>query len=122
MAEQRRRFLRRRQAYFSFVIADITATAWNRSIELGLRRGRLVTTSDIQISTPDISPEDNTDLANAAEQITKAMGQLHTIMAPSETLRRLTLRIILKFSGETITAEEFESVVTPEPLTQKGAS
>lgn len=117
MAEQRRRFLRRRQAYFSFIIADIAMQAWNRSIQLGLQRGKQVTIDKLQITTPDISPEDNQQLSSAASNITKAMTELHAVMAPSETLRRLTMSIILKFAGESITQEELDAIVTPEPFT-----
>lgn len=118
MGEQRRRFLGRRQAYFGWMLADLAATAWNRAIEAGLRKGDPITPADIIITRPDIAPEDNRQLASAAAQITNALRDLQELMGPSETFRRVALRIILKFAGEAITNEEFEAIVKPEPMAE----
>jgi len=49
LGEQRRRFLRRRQAYFGWMLADVAVHAWNRAVLLGLRRGRVVSVADVEI-------------------------------------------------------------------------
>ena len=53
MAEQRRRFLRRRQAYLVHILTTLTLLAWQRSAP---KRVRTVTAADITAVTPDISP------------------------------------------------------------------
>lgn len=118
MGEQRRRFLGRRQAYFGWMLADLVATAWNRAIEAGLRQGGPISPADITLSLPDIAPEDNRQLASAASGITNALKDLQELMGPSEAFRRMALRLILKFAGESITHEEFEAIVNPEPMAE----
>ena len=116
MGELRRRFLRQRQAYFAFIIQDIALTAWNRAVEAGLRRGKPATLQQIHVTSPDVSPEDNEDLARAATAISTAMTMLNQTMAPSEELRRLTLNLVLKFAGESLPEDRFDAIVTPQPF------
>ncbi|MCZ7568963.1 MAG: hypothetical protein M5U01_10305 [Ardenticatenaceae bacterium] len=115
MGEQRRRFLRRRQAYFSFALADLAVQAWNRAITLGLRRGRLATLADVEVGAPDISPEDNAQLAQAAREIGLALQQLRDLAGDSESFRRLAIRLILKFAGEGISEREFDALAGDRP-------
>ena len=110
LGEQRRRFLRRRQAYFGYILADIAVYAWNRRIELGFR-GRLITHADITVERPDIAPEDNQRLANAAHTITDALGTLQNMVGTSASLKRLSLKLLLKFAGESISEVEFDEIV-----------
>lgn len=115
MSEQRRRFLRRRQAYFSFILADLAVQAWNRAVALDLQRGRIVTPEIVEVQTPDVAPEDNVTLAEAAREMAGAMKDLRETLGPSEQFRRLVLKMVLKFAGETITEEQFEGIVSEEP-------
>ena len=103
MSEQRRRFLRRRQTYFGYVLSTLTIVAWNRAQEAGLLRGRTVTFSDVILDFPDISVQDYKELADAAQAITTSLAELRNIFAPSSAMKRMALRLYLKFAGETIT-------------------
>ncbi len=85
MAEQRRRFLRRRQAYLVYILTQVTLEAWQRCAAATAsapggegvgRKLRAVTAADIQAITPDISPEDNRDLAAAAQQSGRGAGAI----------------------------------------------
>ena len=111
MAEQRRRFLRRRQSYLGWLLADLVIVAWERyATTRGLSR-RAVTTADVTVDAPDISPEDNQALAGAAQALTSALLDLGTLTGESEALARLALRLFVKFTGETVSEQEFEAVV-----------
>lgn len=120
MGEQRRRFLRRRQAYFSFVLADLAVQAWNRAITLGLRRGRLATLADVEVGAPDISPEDNAQLAQAAREIGQALETLRDLAGDSEALHRLAVRLVLKFAGEGVSESEFEALASGTAASAEG--
>lgn len=111
MSEQRRRFLRRRQTYFGYVLSTLTVTAWNRAQEAGLVRGRAMTSLDVVLDFPDISVEDNSALADAAQAITTSLTGLQALFAPSEPMKRLALRLYLKFAGETIEDDDFEEII-----------
>lgn len=111
MSEQRRRFLRRRQTYFGFVLSTLTVVAWNRAQEAGLVRGRAVTNSDVIMDFPDISVQDNKELADAAQAITASLAELRNVFAPSSAMKRMALRLYLKFAGEAITEADFEEIV-----------
>lgn len=111
MGEQRRRFLRRRQNQFAFFLADMMVQAWNYTVDLGLRRGPYVSVADVEMDLPDIAPGDNQALALAAGGITDALVQLREITGESSALRRLAVRLLLKFAGETVSDTEFEELV-----------
>lgn len=120
MSEQRRRFLRRRQTYFGYVLSTLTIVAWNRAQEAGLVRGRPVTFSDVILDFPDISVQDNKELADAAQAITASLAELRNIFAPSSAMKRMALRLYLKFAGETITEQDFEEIVEAVNLVAGG--
>ena len=76
---------------------------------------RVVTDADIMAITPDISPEDNVDLATAAAQLTGALGQLAEITspdgAPGPAFRRTALRLFAKFAGEQLSDAEISAIL-----------
>jgi hypothetical protein len=109
MAEQRRRFLRRRQAYLVHILTTLTLTAWQRSAP---RRARTVTAADINAVTPDISPEDNAELAQAAMQLTSALNQLAALTGAGPAYRKVALRMFAKFAGETLTDQEIDLILS----------
>lgn len=111
LGEQRRRFLRRRQAHFGYILADVVLQAWNRAVALGLRRGRPATLAQIEVGVPDIAPEDNVELAGAADQITDAMNKLAEMVGDTPALRRVAARLVFKFAGEPVSEAEFEEIV-----------
>ncbi len=111
LGEQRRRFLRRRQAHFGYIVADVVLQAWNRAVALGLRQGKPATLAQIEVGVPDIAPEDNVELAGAADQITDAMNKLAEMVGNTPALRRVAARIVFKFAGEPVSDQEFEEIV-----------
>jgi len=120
MVEQRRRFLRRRQSFLGWLLADLTMVAWQRYAVAQGRRWRSVTVADLMVELPDISPEDNAVLAGAAAALTGSLVQLATLTGESEAFTRMALRLFTKFTGEVVKAQEFEEIVRKgrESLTQ----
>lgn len=114
MSEQRRRFLRRRQAYFGYVLMSLAVTAWNRAQSQGLVRGKPVSLADVVVDAPDVSVADNESLATAAAEITRSLAELKGMVGPSDALQRLTLRLFLKFAGETVEDADFDEIVAAE--------
>ncbi len=111
MGEQRRRFLRRRQQLFGAMLQDLALTSWNWGVELGVHRGRLLTGEDLEIVYPDLAPADNQSLALAARDVVGAVDQLAGITGESSELKRLALRLMLKFAGESVSEEDFNAIV-----------
>jgi len=111
MQEQKRRFLRRRQRYISYIICDLITHAYDRHTIATNARGRTVSMADLIVHAPDISPEDNRDLAGAAQALTGALSSMASIVGQSESYSRLALRLFAKFAGESLTSTEFESIV-----------
>ncbi|MCP4127916.1 MAG: hypothetical protein GY753_12750 [Gammaproteobacteria bacterium] len=100
MAEQRRRFLRQRQAYFSWMLSDLVMQGWNWGVRTGVRKGRRMTQNHLIMEVPDLAPADNEALASASKEIADAMAGLRDIVGDSDTLKELTARMVLKFAGE----------------------
>lgn len=112
MQEQKRRFLRRRQRYIAYILCDLIVQAYHRQQLLGTRHGRrVVSMADLIVHVPDISPEDNKDLAGAASQLASALVAVGGIVGTSEQFKRMALRFFTKFAGEQLSESEFESII-----------
>ncbi|KKN37805.1 hypothetical protein LCGC14_0759800 [marine sediment metagenome] len=127
MAEQRRRFLRRRQTYLADMLKDLIRQAWTQKAprtaaatgEPDSLRARpspehntdLATAADITAITPDISPEDNTDLATATASLTGALTELATLTGSGPAFRKVALRMFVKFAGETLTENQIDTIL-----------
>jgi len=111
MSEQRRRFLRRRQSYLTYILTELILLAWQRSMPTRTTHRRPITTTDLHAVVPDISPEDNTDLAQAAAQLTGALTQLAALTGAGPAYRKTALRMFAKFAGETLTESEIDSIL-----------
>jgi len=111
MGEQRRRFLRQRQQYFGFVVADVAVQAWNRAVVLGKVSGPVATLADVVVELPDIAPEDNSELAGAAKEMADALTGLTGLVGESQALKRAAVRLVMKFAGETVSEEELNEMV-----------
>ena len=112
MGEQKRRFLRRRQRYIVHMLSDLIIRAYARQGGLGTRRGKKrIGIDDIIVHAPDISPEDNAELASAAHNMATALGDITDLMGNGSAMRRLVLRLFVKFAGEQLSADEFERIV-----------
>jgi hypothetical protein len=110
MAEQRRRFLRRRQAYLVWLLSDLTLRAYERwrMVKPNSQRVRL---GDIVAVTPDISPEDNEALATAARSLTGSLQEMVAIVGGGATFRAMALRLFVKFVGESIDDQEAAAIL-----------
>jgi len=111
MTEMRRRFLRRRQAYLQWLLADVLVHAWRRYVAVRGIAARPVTPADIRVEMPDISVEDNKELATAAAQLASALTDLAQVTGKGPAFRRLALRWFVKFLGEQVTETEIETVL-----------
>jgi len=111
MAEQRSRFMRARQQYFGWCLASVALTAYNRAVRLGLVRGRPRVLSDVRINAPDISPSDNSDLGSGAAQVASALQSVAAQGVGGEAWRRLVVRTVLKFAGESVGEEELAAMI-----------
>jgi hypothetical protein len=116
MQEQRRRFLRRRQSYLVWMLSDLVLHAYQRYVTLTgptperSNTQRLPTHADIIVRAPDISPEDNKELAAAAAQLAQGLQTLSMITGESRAFRRLALRLFAKFAGESLSEPEFQEI------------
>lgn len=118
-AEQRRRFLRRRQTYFTYLLSDLILHAWRRYLTItsahttpnGLSHPT-VTPDDLTITVPDISPADNQALASAAASLAAALASLANTVGQGEAFRRVALRMFAKFAGEQLTNDEIQQILT----------
>ena len=112
MGEQRSRFMRARQQYFAWALATTALTAYNRAVRLGKGvswangPGQVRTLADIRIGVPDISPADNAELGTSAAQVAAALASVGQQGIGGKTWRRLVVRTVLKFAGETVGEEE----------------
>ncbi len=104
------RHLRRRQRHLQYMVIDICTVAYNRAYEVG--RGRTTPRPDaITVELPDISREDNSDLAGAAASLANAFSTLlNTTSHPSPTLRHRILTLIFRFAGEQLTPAELDEI------------
>jgi hypothetical protein len=114
MGEQRSRFMRARQQYFASALAGVALTAYNRAVRLGKVRGREATLADIRVSAPDISPADNSELGAGAQAIANALAQVSAQGVGGEKWRRLVVRTVLRFAGESLSEEELAEIVGAE--------
>jgi hypothetical protein len=70
-----------------------------------------VTVADSVAHAPDISPEDNGELAMAAASMAQALSTLVQVVGPGRALRSMVLRLFVKAAGEQLTATEFEEIM-----------
>lgn len=111
MGEQRRRFLRQRQMYFGWALADVVVQAFNWSVRLGLRRGRVVTAADVRVKLPDLAPSDNAMLAGASKGVAEAFQVLQGIVGDSPALRRMAVETMVKFAGESVDPAQVQEMI-----------
>jgi len=111
MAEQRARWMRARQQYFGFVLASVALTAYNRAVRVGKWSGQVRTLSDIRIAFPDISPADNAELGASAASVASALASVSGHGIGGERWRRLVVRTVLKFIGESVDEEELGKIL-----------
>lgn len=104
MQEPAERHLSRRQNYFVWLLQDLTYHAYVRAQQLRPQLWPELPTSDygalFQAATPDVSRADNLVLAQASNHLADAFDALQNHYPDSPTLRRLLLKLVLRFAGE----------------------
>jgi hypothetical protein len=105
------RHLRRRQLYTRYIVQDLAHNAYTRAALLAKVRAK-PNRSAIAITMTDLDRADNRDLASAAQTIAQALdiAARTTATAKSNTLRRLALRLILRFGGEHLDNETIDAI------------
>lgn len=125
-SEQRRRFLLQRQRYFIFIIASLIVTGFNRknnvSNDTGKRVYKSVTVSDVICKPPDISAEDNGSMASAVSSLVGALSQLKAQLGDTPEFRSMSLRLFVKYVGESMTQKEFDAILKGDPLADAEAA
>jgi len=113
MVDIRRRFLKRRQAYFAWMLVELTLRAYQRSrtVSTASRRDN-INHIDFIVDAPDISGEDNMALAAAAQDLTIALTSMQEIMGDSTELREVAMRLFAKFAEEEIARPIAEAIVS----------
>lgn len=120
MTEMRRRFLRRRQAYLAWLLADLAVVAWRRYVTVRGLRVRPVSTEDVVVDVPDISVEDNRELAAAAASLAAALADLAQLTGRGPAFRALALRWFVKFIGEELSERQLEEVLREHADEEQG--
>jgi len=107
------RHLRRRQQYARFLVQDLAHQAYSRAAFLGRYRAR-PNRDAITVDMTDIDRTDNAALADAAHKIAQALQitARATETRGSLTLRRLILRLVLRFAGEPAKTEDLDKILS----------
>jgi hypothetical protein len=98
--------LKRRQLYFVYLLEDILYHGYQRAAEAG--KTRRLPTADyselFHVTTTDITQEDNTRLAIAANNLSQAFTFLskNKVSLESPTLFKTILELLFKIAGEAI--------------------
>jgi hypothetical protein len=93
------------------MLCDLVVHAFGRWAATTGHRGRTITHADLIAVTPDISPEDNQELAAAAAQLTGSLRSLAGLVGEGPAYRRMALRLFGKFVGEPLGDREFEAIL-----------
>ena len=111
MTEMRRRKKRRRQSYLQWLLADVAVHAWLRFATTQRLSCRQITPADVRVEMPDISVEDNRELASAAAQLASTLADLSQLTGSGPAFLRLALRWFVKFFGEQVSEGEMDTVL-----------
>lgn len=111
MVDIRRRFLKRRQAYFAWMLVELTLRAYDRSRGVRNLNRRAVSHLDFIVDSPEISGEDSLTLAAAARDVTIALTNLQELVGDSTELREVSLRLFAKMTEEEIARPLAEKII-----------
>jgi hypothetical protein len=111
MGDQRWRFMRQRQSYFGYVLAQTALVAYNRAVRLGKVKGRPRYLDAVEVGLPDVTTQDNATLGSGAASVAQALEVLGRLGMGGESFRRLAARVVLGFAGETLPDGELEALV-----------
>jgi hypothetical protein len=107
------RFLRRRQRYVRFLLEDLAHVTYTRAWQIGKVRAR-PDRQAITANLPDISREDNANLAIAARNLSQTFTALQQqLVAPKAmpAFSRWMLSLVSRFAGEPLTAEQITNMI-----------
>lgn len=116
MQEPANRHYARRQRYFTFMLRDLTANAYNLWLSRGNHRWTPCTYRDITATVQEIVREDNLKLAQAGRAIIGMLSQLRDQLATAgvpltDDLNRKTLDLAFKFAGEVLDAPTIDALL-----------
>lgn len=127
---------RRRQLYFSYILADITAQAFNHWAATNHASRQVVSYTDITAQMPELDLSDNGALAAAGRDIVQMLAALRDELResgiePPDALNEKTFELAFRFAGEILTPEEIKALLDgpkvkvapqPQPQPQPGAA
>lgn len=113
-ADPTMRHYRRRQQYLCWLLSDMTIRAYNRWAEPG--RYRRATHADVEAVAPDVSREDNNQLATAGRDVVAMLAALRdelleTGIPMTAELQRRTVEMSFRFAGEILDDEEINAIL-----------
>jgi hypothetical protein len=114
------RHMKRRQQEVADMVIDLCHVAYSRAYGSTTTR-RLPSRDDIVVELPDISRDDNTNLATAGRELADAFNSLATALGTdSPTLREESLRLFFQFIGEGMDEGQIQAIMdeleaAPEP-------
>lgn len=111
---------RRRQLYFCYMLADMTAKAFNYHVAITGASRRFATANMIAARVPELDEEDNNAQATASREIVSMLSALRAELQqagiePTADLNRRTVELAFRFAGEIITPEEITTILGMEP-------
>jgi hypothetical protein len=112
MADQRSRFLKARQAYFGYMLAQLGVESYNRAVRLGRWRGRQAALTDVLLRYSDVSTNDNAALAQSSASMANALNTLYDMGVNGNAFKRLALRLVLRFAGEQVGETDLDGLLT----------
>jgi hypothetical protein len=119
------RRLGRRQRYFIYMLQDIIYQAYQRAVIIEKAEGLPSTDFHklFEVDVPEISRQDNRELATAAHQISRAMRELSQHLPKrSKNLTRLVIRMVMKFAGEPLSTEAIEEILSESYISDPNGS
>ena len=116
MQEPANRHYARRQRFFTFMLRDITANAYNIWRIRGQHRWQPCTHADITSSVQEIVREDNLKLAQAGRAIVGMLAQLRDQLTTAgitltDDMNRQTLALAFRFAGEVLDAPAIDALL-----------
>lgn len=107
---------RRRQLYFTFILRDLCAKAFNYHCAVTGASRRYATANMIQARVPELDSEDNQAQATASREIVSMLAALRNELRgagiePGEDLNRRTVELAFRFAGEILTPDEITALL-----------
>ena len=115
-AENRRRFMLRRQVKFATILRAAIVECYNRSVEVGMIAGEKVSRKDIKVVRPDISTTDNELIASAAKDLMNMMAEGVGVFGITEEYKRMCLELLMRYTETELTMEQIDAILAGDPI------